>query len=375
MILEVFTKAYRQRLMAAVLALFAVLTLLSACGKNTVSEEVSKEQTSSEEAVSAVQQKVGYGVYVDGVFVAALENDAEAQNAIADITAVLVDVYGAPEGLHSLKNEISLVKKDYEEEAFTDGTGLKALLGDEGNVYNFSISDVYGNAIDAELSIVTSIAEYTETSIAHSSNITKTDALAIGEKVTVKNGKDGTLRDSYSVTYVNGVLTEKVLESSVVTVQPENAVVWEGTADGASLMAADEKLAIPYDGRVSSWYGYRSIFGGSFHNGIDFIAHVGSCYGHEINAAADGVVVFSDYHSGYGLKVVVDHGDGLSTLYAHCSKSLVSVGDIVLKGQPVALIGTTGRVTGPHLHFCVMEDCVEVVPEPYLDWSTYKGSR
>lgn len=375
MILEVFTKAYRQRLMAAVLALFAVLTLLSACGKDAEVEDSSKVQTSSEELSSEAQQKAGYGVYVDGIFVAALENDAEAQEAIADITAVLVDVYGAPEGLHSLKNDVCFVKGGYAEEAFTDSTGLKTLLGDEDDVYSFDISDVYGNSVDTELGIVTTIAEYTETPIAHGSDVTKTDALEAGKTVTVTEGKDGTLRDAYSVTYVNGVLTEKVLESSVVTVQPESAVIWEGTTDGASLMAADEKLAFPYDGRISSGYGPRSLFGGSFHNGIDIIAHVGNCYGHEIKAAADGVVVFSGYHSGYGLKVVIDHGDGLSTLYAHCSKSLVSVGDAVLKGQPVALIGATGRVTGPHLHFEVLSDSVPVNPESYIDWSTYNGSK
>ena len=114
------------------------------------------------------------------------------------------------------------------------------------------------------------------------------------------------------------------------------------------------------------WHGHSS--------GAQMSILNGGCYGDEINAAANGVVVFADWHSGYGLKVIIDHGDGLSTLYAHCSKLLVSVGDTVLKGQSVALIGATGRVTGPHLHFEVLKNGAPVNPNNYIDWSTYKGS-
>ncbi|MBQ3195997.1 MAG: peptidoglycan DD-metalloendopeptidase family protein [Clostridia bacterium] len=372
--MEAFIKAYRQRLTAVVLALLAVLCFVTACGGGEKAE-LSEEQSAVADSSAKEQQKAGYGVYVDDAFVAALDNIEGAKKAIDDITAALVDVYGAPDGLHSLKNDVRFVKGDYDKTAFTNTDGLKELLGEVGSVYNFKLADIYGNAISTKLELLTTASEYLDQGIEYKTNTTKTDALAVGESVTVIEGKEGILREAYGLTYVNGMLTEKVLQNAVIVAEPVDAVVWEGSENSASLMAVDEKFTIPYDGRVSSWYGPRSLFGGNFHNGIDIIAHVGNCYGHEINAAADGVVVFSDWHSGYGLKVVIDHGDGLSTLYAHCSKSLVSVGDIVLKGQPVALIGTTGRVTGPHLHFGVMQDGVEVNPEPYIDWSTYNGSK
>ena len=377
--METFIKAYRQRFMAAVLALLAVLALVTSCADDSKEDKkeenaVSEEQISTDE-VSA-PQAAGYGVYIDGSFVAALENKESASSAIDSVTAVLADVYGAPDGMHSLYNDVRIVNGYFNTDAFTTEVGLRELLGDKGNFYDFTATDIYGIPLNTELSVITNTVESVDAVIKHSKNIIKTDALSVGESVTVTEGADGMRNEIYGVTYVNGVCTESVLQNTIVSVEPVDSEIWQGTEKAASLMAAGEKLAIPYDGRVSSWYGYRTVFGRvEFHNGVDFIAHSGSCYGDTITAAADGVVVFSDWHSGYGLKVVVDHGDGLSTLYAHCSKSLVSVGDVVLKGQPVALIGSTGRVTGPHLHFGVVKNGVEVNPELYLDWSTYNGSK
>lgn len=100
----------------------------------------------------------------------------------------------------------------------------------------------------------------------------------------------------------------------------------------------------------SSGYGYRiDPFTGkrAFHEGVDFIAEVGA----PIKAAAGGVVIYSDRHPEYGNMVEIDHGDGLVTRYAHASKCLVNLGEVVLQGQKIAEVGNTGRSTGPHLHF------------------------
>ncbi|QOJ24454.1 MAG: M23 family metallopeptidase [Gammaproteobacteria bacterium] len=100
----------------------------------------------------------------------------------------------------------------------------------------------------------------------------------------------------------------------------------------------------------SSGYGYRiDPFTGkrAFHEGVDFIAEVGA----PIKAAAGGVVIYSDRHPEYGNMVEIDHGDDLVTRYAHASKRLVSLGEVVLQGQKIAEVGNTGRSTGPHLHF------------------------
>lgn len=100
----------------------------------------------------------------------------------------------------------------------------------------------------------------------------------------------------------------------------------------------------------SSGYGYRiDPFSGkrAFHRGVDFAAKVGT----PIKAAAGGVVVYSDHHAEYGNMVEIDHGDDLISRYAHASKRLVSLGQVVMQGQKIAEVGSTGRSTGPHLHF------------------------
>ena len=109
--------------------------------------------------------------------------------------------------------------------------------------------------------------------------------------------------------------------------------------------------------RISSGYGYRTyyIYGKKvtdFHRGIDIPSAVGT----DIYAAQTGKVVIATKHSSYGNYIVVDHGGGISTLYAHCSKLLVSVGDTVKQGDHIAEMGATGNVTGPHLHFEVRVD-------------------
>jgi murein DD-endopeptidase MepM/ murein hydrolase activator NlpD len=118
-------------------------------------------------------------------------------------------------------------------------------------------------------------------------------------------------------------------------------------------------------GYYSSNYGYRidPINGrSSFHTGVDIIANIGT----QVMAAAGGVVSANAFSSEYGNMVDVDHDNGLTSRYAHLSKSLVKVGDVVMKGQVIALVGNTGRVTGPHLHFEVRENGIPLNPNKFL---------
>ena len=118
-------------------------------------------------------------------------------------------------------------------------------------------------------------------------------------------------------------------------------------------------------GYYSSNYGYRidPITGKStFHTGVDLHATVGT----PVMAAAGGVVAASTYMAEYGNVVDIDHDNGLTSRYAHLSKSLVKVGDVVMKGQVVAQVGMTGRTTGPHLHFEVREKGIPLNPNKFL---------
>lgn len=101
---------------------------------------------------------------------------------------------------------------------------------------------------------------------------------------------------------------------------------------------------------LSSSYGWRRnpvTHRYAMHEGLDFAAPTGT----PILAASGGVVLESRYHAGYGNKIEIDHGDGLITRYAHASKLLVKPGELVSRGQEIALVGSTGQSTGPHLHF------------------------
>lgn len=106
----------------------------------------------------------------------------------------------------------------------------------------------------------------------------------------------------------------------------------------------------PTSGKLSSGFGYRTdpITGRtSMHNGIDISNKVGT----PIYAAGAGIVTFSKYNGQFGNVLIVDHGQGYETVYAHCNKFIVSSGDTVEKGQQIATIGRSGRTTGSHLHF------------------------
>jgi murein DD-endopeptidase MepM/ murein hydrolase activator NlpD len=122
----------------------------------------------------------------------------------------------------------------------------------------------------------------------------------------------------------------------------------------------------PSKGYITSGFGTRTdpFRGGlAHHMGIDFDAHTGD----PVAAAAGGVVVFAGVKSGYGNVVEVDHGNGYSTLYGHNSRLVVRVGDIVRSGQTLARAGSTGRSTGPHVHFEVHVNGRPVNPRKFLD--------
>lgn len=123
---------------------------------------------------------------------------------------------------------------------------------------------------------------------------------------------------------------------------------------------------------ISSRFGSRSNpFNGSpeHHNGLDIVA----AYGTAIRAVDAGVVTYSGYRGSFGNVVFIEHGGGLTTIYAHCSSLLVSAGTKVLKDQVIAKVGNTGQVTAAHLHFAVSKNGSYVDPENYLPTYFTKG--
>jgi len=142
-----------------------------------------------------------------------------------------------------------------------------------------------------------------------------------------------------------------VVESELMSAQVRTALLPQNTPVTAGFVGSG------FGSRVDPFSGQMSM-----HAGLDFAAPVGT----PILAAAGGVVSVAEYNPAYGNMVVIDHGNGLQTLYAHAAKVDVRPGEIVRKAQPIALVGTTGRSTGSHLHFEVHVNGVPRNPARFL---------
>ena len=206
-----------------------------------------------------------------------------------------------------------------------------------------------------------------------------------GSKKVKRNGSVGKSQVTRLVTYVDGVrvsaeeinrVTIKNPVDELVDIGTKSATVSRGSkgpkGSGVSgvynATPTSGKLVWPIIGlyRVNSPYGPRN---GGFHGGIDLSGPNAS--GHIVVAAASGRVTAAGWGGPYGYRVIVDHGGGMSTLYAHCLAGSVSVGvgQSVSAGQAIARVGSTGNSTGPHLHFEVRIGGNRVNPAPYLGLS------
>lgn len=186
--------------------------------------------------------------------------------------------------------------------------------------------------------------------------IIPSEDLYLGES-TNQEGVPGEKEVIKKVTYVNGEkIEEKKLSEKVITESKDN-ILYSGVKSPISKGVAF--LEPPSRGVVTSNFGPR--WGGS-HRGMDIAGNIGD----PIVAAFMGNVKKIDYSSIYGNYIVINHGGGIETLYAHCSKIIAKVGQEVKKGELIANIGNTGRSTGPHLHFELIVNGSAVNPANYI---------
>lgn len=192
--------------------------------------------------------------------------------------------------------------------------------------------------------------------------VTKTDSnLASGQTKIAQAGSDGEKDVTYTYVQKNDKVVSKSIVEEKVTKKPVNQVISKGPQRTVVIASASRGsgnvsgLSWPLRTHINSYYGYRS---GSMHTGIDIAGNIGDPFA----AAAEGKVISAGWGGGYGNMIVIDHGNGVTTRYAHASKLLVSVGQNVSKGQTIGLVGSTGNSTGPHLHFEVMVNGSTVNP-------------
>ena len=183
-----------------------------------------------------------------------------------------------------------------------------------------------------------------------------------GDTKVISKGAYGQADVVAEVTYVNSEETERNIISQTTISEPTTEIQARGTTPRPS-WAPTGTFRWPTNGTITSYYGYRNIFGGtSFHSGIDIANRTGT----DIVAADGGIVTYAGWMSGYGYLVIIDHQNGYTTYYGHNSSMLVSVGDKVFKGQHIAEMGATGRVTGTHCHFEVRYNGERQDPMDYL---------
>ena len=216
------------------------------------------------------------------------------------------------------------------------------------------------------LEVITKIRKVTDVMVPYKSTTKKTNEQVVGySKVTVA-GVSGVNRVTQDIVMLNGEVQSSTDVSNEVVVAPVNEVIVKGTAK--TLSSAKQKQQAHAAGfifplpsgtwQVSSYYG-----DGRNHKGVDLCAKSGT----SSFAALDGKVIHAGWKGAYGYCVIIEHSNGMRTLYAHAKQVCCSVGDMVSQGEVIALVGTTGQSTGNHLHFEVIVNGRHMDPAPYIN--------
>lgn len=267
------------------------------------------------------------------------------------------------ENLH-LKNQFSIVKNKLDEletgleRINVYATKLRLITGpsDEENVMRLAMGPI-PNSGQAINELNESIEERNPASL-----------LGVKDSVFFQRApletENGEVFEKGSNTYASvSVRIDKL--SKEATLREQNIIeLWEKLGNRQSLLKATPAIR-PTRGWFTSRFGYRkSPFTGRLmmHKGIDIAAP----YGTPIYAAADGIVTYASFESGYGKLLAIDHGYGVKTRYGHASKLIAKVGQKVKRGDIIGRIGDTGRATAPHVHYEVRINGVPVDPANYI---------
>lgn len=213
--------------------------------------------------------------------------------------------------------------------------------------------DTYLNSAENTLSIQSVSSIVVTEDIDFKTITAESTSLSVGTKKIVEKGVKGSKEVTYKIYSLDGVETKRVAVSSKVIAKPTSQKVLIGTK---RVVAADKNGDAPMCWpvkRVERSYVSSYVGDGRGHKGMDIVAPAGT----PIYAGASGTVTFSGWDSsGYGYKIVIKHSNGYETVYAHCSALYVKRGDVVVMGENIAAVGTTGRSTGNHLHFEVRKN-------------------
>lgn len=349
------------------------------------------------------------GIYIDNAFVCAVENETDALSVFESILAEyetdeedtvvsFVEKIDYVQGLYPDDETIvrdaaylneKLHSKKSEAKYYTVQSG--DTVSKIASKFNMKSSDLFN--LNSELRekiyvgqqillanevnfvrVQTTKTEVRTVEVPYKTIKINTDSLYVGDKKVVTKGVNGSQEVTELVTYIDGVRVSSKEVSRVTTKEAVDERVQVGTKKNVG----SSDSVISYGGRfiwpagggatyISSYYGKRSLNG--WHGGIDITRPGGKSTGCPVYAAEDGTVKLAKASgSGYGYHVIIDHGNGVQTLYGHMKAGslLVKAGQKVKRGQQIGQIGSTGFSTGPHLHFEVRINGNKVNPAPYL---------
>ena len=224
----------------------------------------------------------------------------------------------------------------------------------EGDVLNL-------NETEPLLQVKATYTETVEKPIPYEDEIVYDDSMRKGLKEVIIQGTDGSKLVTQEVVLVNGkqvevnVLSEEVICDAVKGKVKVGTKIVSGIGTGSFVRPTYGTITARYGSGGRRWSSGR-------HTGLDFAAPKGT----SIVASDTGRVTFAGWKGSYGYTVIINHGNGYETYYAHCSKLLVSVGDKVSRGELIARVGSTGNSTGSHCHFEIRYNGVTKNPENYL---------
>lgn len=224
---------------------------------------------------------------------------------------------------------------------------------------NLKIGQVINlNKIEPIINVESTLTATVTETLAYQTKINRVNSLIRGKRKVIQEGTNGTRKVTYSLVLLNGQTINKK-EINAVVLKPAKAKVINV---GTKFMLASRgggSLAWPKRGPITSGFGSRW---GRMHTGLDIDGVVGDSVG----AAEGGRVITAGWYYEYGQAIIIDHGNGICTLYGHLSSINVRVGENVSRGQFIGRLGNTGRSTGSHLHFEVRINGNPVNPLRYL---------
>ena len=304
-----------------------------------------------------------------------LDNAAKVADAIIENSDVFVygtaiKVNGKTIAITNMEN-IAQKLEDRKNSFNIEGAQNSASFVDEIELEEgYFLQNKIDSSVTTDIAIgnlkVKTVSRITEdVTIKHGTRTIRTSAKPNGYNKVTTEGENGTRRYIEEVECINGIEVNSTEISREIIKKPVTKVVTIGT--GTPRVAATERAKASSVGFIcpmnSGTYVISAYWGdGRNHKALDFAADTGT----PIFAAKSGTVTYSGYDSDYGYNLIIDHGNGYKTRYAHANALCVKSGDRVSQGDMIATVGNTGRSTGSHLHFEVIVNGTRVNPAPYV---------